>query len=99
MGVAIHRVEMEQVKPVSDFKSDRVFLSGSDSDADGGTFAEEIRIRQDGDAAIAVSFEELLALRNPQAFPALLAHHPHAFDPAAAAQLPISLSGHTHGAS
>jgi hypothetical protein len=25
MGVAIHRVEMEQVKPVSDFKSDRVF--------------------------------------------------------------------------
>jgi predicted MPP superfamily phosphohydrolase len=61
--------------------------------------AEEIRIRQDGDAAIAVSFEELLALRNPEAFPALLGHHPHAFDPAAAAQLPISLSGHTHGAS
>jgi hypothetical protein len=40
----------------------------------------------------------LLALRNPKAFPALLAHHPRAFDPAAAAQLPISLSGHTHGA-
>jgi len=28
------------------------------------TIGEEIRIRQDGDAAIAVSFEELLALRN-----------------------------------
>jgi hypothetical protein len=25
MGVAIHRVEMEQVKPVSDLRSDRVF--------------------------------------------------------------------------
>lgn len=49
------------------------------------------------DATIAASFEELLALRDPEAFPILLAHHPHAFDPAAAAQLPITLSGHTHG--
>lgn len=49
------------------------------------------------DATIAASFEELLALRDPEAFPILLAHHPHAFDPAAAAQLPLTLSGHTHG--
>ena len=49
------------------------------------------------DASIAASFEELLALRDPEAFPILLAHHPHAFDPAAAAQLPLTLSGHTHG--
>jgi predicted MPP superfamily phosphohydrolase len=49
------------------------------------------------DASIADSFAELLPLRDPEAFPILLAHHPHAFDPAAAAQLPLTLSGHTHG--
>jgi predicted MPP superfamily phosphohydrolase len=49
------------------------------------------------DAAIAASFAELLPLRDPEAFPILLAHHPHAFDSAAAAQLPLTLSGHTHG--
>lgn len=49
------------------------------------------------DATIAASFEELIALRDPEAFPILLAHHPHAFDPAAAAQIPLTLSGHTHG--
>jgi predicted MPP superfamily phosphohydrolase len=38
----------------------------------------------------------LLARRN-SAFPILLAHHPHAFDPAAAAGIPLTLSGHTHG--
>src|SRR5712692_2026447 len=41
MGVASYRVQMEQVKQVSDFKSDRVFLSGPDSDSDGGTFAAQ----------------------------------------------------------
>jgi predicted MPP superfamily phosphohydrolase len=30
-------------------------------------------------------------------FPILLAHHPHAFDAAAAAGIPLTLSGHTHG--
>jgi predicted MPP superfamily phosphohydrolase len=50
-----------------------------------------------GDAAIAASFAELIALRDPEAFPVLLAHHPHAFDAAVAAQLPLTLSGHTHG--
>jgi predicted MPP superfamily phosphohydrolase len=49
------------------------------------------------DATIAASFDELLPLRDPDAFPILLAHHPHAFDSAAAAQLPLTLSGHTHG--
>jgi predicted MPP superfamily phosphohydrolase len=53
--------------------------------------------QRSSDAAIAASFEELLALRDPEAFPILLAHHPHAFDPAAVAQLPLTLSGHTHG--
>jgi predicted MPP superfamily phosphohydrolase len=49
------------------------------------------------DATIAASFAELIAVRDPEAFPILLAHHPHAFDPAAAAQIPLTLSGHTHG--
>lgn len=55
------------------------------------------RRQGNGDDAIAASFAELLPLRDPEAFPILLAHHPHAFDPAAAAQLPLTLSGHTHG--
>jgi len=33
----------------------------------------------------------------PGAFPILLAHHPHAFDAAAAAGIPLTASGHTHG--
>ena len=32
-----------------------------------------------------------------EAFPILLAHHPHAFDAAARAGIPLVLSGHTHG--
>jgi hypothetical protein len=56
------------------------------------------RRRAGSDAGtIAASFEELIALRDPEAFPILLAHHPHAFDPAAAAGLPLTLAGHTHG--
>lgn len=50
-----------------------------------------------GDAAIEAALDELLALRNPEAFPILLAHHPHAFDGAAAAGVPLTLAGHTHG--
>ncbi|MGA2497435.1 MAG: metallophosphoesterase [Tepidisphaeraceae bacterium] len=46
-------------------------------------------------------FEEHLAatlpLRDPAAFPIVIAHHPHTFDPAAAAGLPLVLCGHTHG--
>jgi predicted MPP superfamily phosphohydrolase len=56
------------------------------------------RRREGNDSGpIAASFEELIALRDPEAFPILLAHHPHAFDPAAAAGLPLTLAGHTHG--
>jgi hypothetical protein len=40
---------------------------------------------------------ELMRQRQPEAFPILLAHHPHAFDAAAAAGLPLILAGHTHG--
>jgi len=44
--------------------------------------------------------ENIATLRpqiSPDAFPILLAHHPHAFDPAAEAGIPLTLSGHTHG--
>jgi uncharacterized protein len=39
----------------------------------------------------------LLDQRDQGAFPILLAHHPHAFDTAAAAGIPLTLAGHTHG--
>ncbi len=55
------------------------------------------RAHERGDEAIAASLEQLLSLRDPNAFPVLLAHHPHAFDAAAAAGIPLTLSGHTHG--
>lgn len=35
--------------------------------------------------------------RNHEAFEVLLAHHPHAFDLAAEAGIPLTLAGHTHG--
>ena len=34
---------------------------------------------------------------DPDAFPILLAHHPHAFDSAAKHGIPLTLAGHTHG--
>jgi predicted MPP superfamily phosphohydrolase len=46
---------------------------------------------------IANSVRRLAAQVAPGAFPILLAHHPHAFDAAAAAGLPLTVSGHTHG--
>ena len=55
------------------------------------------REREHRDEAIARSVRTLLEQRQPDAFPILLAHHPHAFDAAAAASLPLTLSGHTHG--
>ena len=56
------------------------------------------RTRGEGrDKAIAAAVNALLAQRQTGAFPILLAHHPHAFDAAAAAKLPLTLSGHTHG--
>jgi hypothetical protein len=52
--------------------------------------------RRDDDMAAAVQ-RTLACFRRPGEFPILLAHHPHAFDPAVAAGLPLTLSGHTHG--
>jgi predicted MPP superfamily phosphohydrolase len=43
------------------------------------------------------AMQELLPQRIPDAFTILLSHHPHAFDVAAAAGIPLTLSGHTHG--
>ncbi len=49
------------------------------------------------DAAIGAEVKKLLGQRNADAFPILLAHHPHAFDAAADSGMPLILSGHTHG--
>jgi predicted MPP superfamily phosphohydrolase len=55
------------------------------------------RARENRDAAIATAVSHLLNQRQPESFPILLAHHPHAFDAAAAASVPLTLAGHTHG--
>lgn len=49
------------------------------------------------DQLTAFQMGQLMKQRQPEAFPVLLAHHPHAFDAAVAAGLPLTLSGHTHG--
>jgi predicted MPP superfamily phosphohydrolase len=49
------------------------------------------------DVQIAAGMKQLLPQRDPAAFSILLAHHPHAFDLAAEANIPLTLSGHTHG--
>jgi uncharacterized protein len=49
------------------------------------------------DPAISLAVRNLIGARQPEAFPILLAHHPHAFDAAAELGLPLTLSGHTHG--
>jgi hypothetical protein len=53
--------------------------------------------RENTEESMAASVSRVAALREPGAFPILLAHHPHTFDPAAQAGLPLVLSGHTHG--
>jgi hypothetical protein len=55
------------------------------------------KARENRDAAIASSVLNLLKQRQPDTFPILLAHHPHAFDAAAEASIPLTLCGHTHG--
>ena len=52
------------------------------------------RRRQD-ERELKASMRELMALREPKAFPILLAHHPHAWD--YAGDIPLTLAGHTHG--
>ena len=62
--------------------------------------ANATRAADRGDAAIATALGELLPSLRPASagnFPILLAHHPHALDHAAAAGIPLTLSGHTHG--
>ncbi|MGE5612582.1 MAG: metallophosphoesterase [Bacillota bacterium] len=49
------------------------------------------------DSQIDRDMESLLRLRQKGTFPILLAHHPHAFDSAAQAGIPLTLAGHTHG--
>lgn len=49
------------------------------------------------DRVTASQVGELMKQRQPDAFPVLLAHHPHAFDAAVAADLPLTFAGHTHG--
>jgi uncharacterized protein len=49
------------------------------------------------EAAIARDVAAVAKLRDPTAFQILLAHHPHAFDHAAAHGFPLTLAGHTHG--
>jgi predicted MPP superfamily phosphohydrolase len=56
-----------------------------------------LRWQEGSDRQIAENFKMLLPQIHPDAFPILLAHHPHAFDPAARAGIPLTLSGHTHG--
>lgn len=50
-----------------------------------------------GEEEMAEDVDTVAALRNPAAFPILMAHHPHAFDRAAALGIPLTLAGHTHG--
>ncbi len=49
------------------------------------------------EALVDWSVENVMPLRDPNAFTILLAHHPHAFDAAVAQKVPLTLSGHTHG--
>jgi predicted MPP superfamily phosphohydrolase len=59
-----------------------------------GTGTGNTRLR---DEATALQMGRLMKQRRPDAFPILLAHHPHAFDAAVKADLPLTLAGHTHG--
>ena len=59
----------------------------------GGPPAEGQRLHDEH--GIESSAAELLKLRDPSAFPIVLAHHPHAWDHFG--DLPLVLSGHTHG--
>ena len=53
--------------------------------------------RRGPDSEIDATVARLMAQRRPDAFPILLAHHPHAFDEAATEGIPLTLAGHTHG--
>jgi len=50
-----------------------------------------------GDADIAESVQSLIPQLQSEAFPILLAHHPHAFDYLGDSNINLVLAGHTHG--
>jgi predicted MPP superfamily phosphohydrolase len=50
-----------------------------------------------GESEMARNVNAMATLRDPAAFPILLAHHPHVFDRAAEQGFPLTLAGHTHG--
>jgi hypothetical protein len=62
----------------------------------GGRYADR-RYRDPSEARTAEAVRHVWSMREPGAFPILLAHHPHAFDAAAAVGAPLVLAGHTHG--
>jgi len=51
--------------------------------------------RHHDESGLAASMDAVLRQRDPAAFPILLAHHPHAWD--YCGDIPLTLSGHTHG--
>ena len=53
--------------------------------------------RREIDGIMLSQLRSLMPQRQPDAFPILLAHHPHVFDAAAKVDLPLTLAGHTHG--
>jgi hypothetical protein len=59
----------------------------------GGSNVQSLAERSD--RAISAAMKDLLPSVRPDAFPILLAHHPHAFD--FAGDIPLTLAGHTHG--
>ncbi len=61
----------------------------------GASIPTENRADRYRDAGIEHSMAELARQRQPDLFPILLAHHPHAFD--FAEGIPLTLAGHTHG--
>jgi predicted MPP superfamily phosphohydrolase len=63
-----------------------------------GQFVQLLGINWDRSEAITNEMvRQASQVRDPAAFPIVLAHHPHAFDEAARMGLPLTLSGHTHG--
>lgn len=50
-----------------------------------------------GELAMARDVSAVATLRDFEAFPILLSHHPHAFERAAEHGFPLTLAGHTHG--
>jgi uncharacterized protein len=64
-----------------------------------GPLDDPDRRQRGGRESVARSMKQLLddRPRDGEAFRILLAHHPHAFDFAAEAGIPLTLAGHTHG--